>query len=167
MNRRLLGLLLIGAAALLASACSTADVAATVNETAITNEQVTSLHPEPVSVVVDGESFRNDLTILIVTQATVDAAEEQLGVTGTDTTEGRASGQCKVLLKPAHLVLQTDNPTTANAQVTHINVSEQGFRVSLQAINDPEVELHMFHHQELAINQRVTVSIADHCPILF
>ena len=66
MNRRLFGLLLIGVAALAVSACSTADVAATVNETPITNEEVSSLHPDPVGVVANGDAFRNDLTILIV-----------------------------------------------------------------------------------------------------
>ena len=91
MNRRLFGLMLLGAAALVVSACSTSDVAATVNETEITNGEVVALRSDAVTEVIQGDPFRSDLTVLIVTQATVDAAEEEFGVTGFDTADGRVA----------------------------------------------------------------------------
>ena len=91
MKRRWFGLMLLGVAAVAVSACSSGDVAATVNDTDITNEEVVALRSDPVTDVIEGDPFRSDLTILIVTQATVDAAEEQFGVTGFDTADGRVA----------------------------------------------------------------------------
>ncbi len=88
MKRSLLILFIVAAGAVVAS-CSNPEVAATVNDTAITFDDIADVRTAPVEQVAVGEQVRQDLTTLIVTQATVDAAEEQYGITGLDTDEGR------------------------------------------------------------------------------
>jgi hypothetical protein len=72
--------LLAAAAALVVSACASANDAAVVNGSVITDDDVTGIRTTPTGVVVGGDGFRSDLSTLIIVQATVDAAEEDFGV---------------------------------------------------------------------------------------
>ena len=94
--------------ALLASACSTADRAATVSDVEITDDQVFALSVQEEGAssipatnpclgveVVDPEQacigFSDDLTVLVFLEAMVQAAEADFGITGTGTDEVRAA----------------------------------------------------------------------------
>lgn len=89
MKRRHSLLFSLAAGAVLLSACSGATTAAVVNGTEIPDDAVTGLRTRPVEASVDGEAFRDDLTTLIVAQASLDAAEADYGLTGFDTPEAR------------------------------------------------------------------------------
>jgi len=81
-----------GALALLAAGCSSADVAATVNGSEITESFVLGIRVDNEGRdTVSGEQYRSDLTRLIFTQAMLAAAEEDFGLTGLDTPEARAA----------------------------------------------------------------------------
>ncbi len=82
-------IVLIAAVAVLGAACAAVPDAAVVNETGITDADVLGLRTAEVGTSTVAEQFRSDLTTLIVGQATLDAAEEQYGITGLDTDEGR------------------------------------------------------------------------------
>jgi peptidyl-prolyl cis-trans isomerase C len=82
--------LVIGALALAAAACSSADVAATVNDSEISDSFVLSIRDgNEGRVTVSAEQFRNDLSRLIFTEAMLTAAEAEFGLTGLDTPEAR------------------------------------------------------------------------------
>ena len=72
------------AALFVLSACSSADVAANVGGTDITDGEVTALRSADVGSTADGGQFRGDLTTLIVGRATLLAAEEDFGITGLE-----------------------------------------------------------------------------------
>ena len=83
MSRRLLVIL---AAALLAASCSSADTLATVNGEEITKDDLYALNPayeESISSLT-GEDLREDVSGLVVLAATLQAAEEQFGVSVTE-----------------------------------------------------------------------------------
>lgn len=80
MKHRMHIALLATAAALVVSACASANDAAVVNGSVITDDDVTAIRTTPTGVVVGGDGFRSDLSTLIIVQATVDAAEEDFGV---------------------------------------------------------------------------------------
>jgi parvulin-like peptidyl-prolyl isomerase len=83
--RRLALLSLVLGGALLLAACGGRDTVATVEEEPIAGDSVlalrTSYDDEPV---VQGEIYRGDLTRLILTEAALQAAEEDFGITGLD-----------------------------------------------------------------------------------
>lgn len=89
MNTRFRLLVVVAAAALVASACAAADFAATVNDRAISGGEVTGLRTAEVEAVLDGEQVRNDLTTLIVLQSEIDAANADFGLTGLDSPEAK------------------------------------------------------------------------------
>ena len=89
MIRLMRSALLLATVAIVASACSSATDAATVNGTPIPDATVTGLRTAEAESVVAGEGFRNDLTTLIVSQAALDAAEAEFGITGLDTPQAR------------------------------------------------------------------------------
>lgn len=84
-------MVLLGAAVVLvASACSSANVAATVNGSEITEDFVLSLRNTYANrTSVSGETFRNDLSRLIFTEAMLTAAETDFGLTGLGTASAR------------------------------------------------------------------------------
>jgi len=78
-------LLLAAATALVAAACSSASVVATVDGEPIDNESVVVLRTSFMEGTdYDGESYRGDLTNLIYLQAQKNAAERDFGLTGLD-----------------------------------------------------------------------------------
>jgi hypothetical protein len=89
MNHRVRITVLVAALAVAASACASASVAAEVNGTPITDDEVTGVRSKDAGAVLAGEEFRNDLTTLIIAQATLDAAEEDYGITGLDDDSAR------------------------------------------------------------------------------
>lgn len=76
---------LVAGATLLASACSSANVAATVDGVDITDDDVLALRTTEYGLTVPGDGFRGDLTTLISLRAQVAAADEDFGITGLDT----------------------------------------------------------------------------------
>ncbi|GMQ97870.1 MAG: peptidylprolyl isomerase [Acidimicrobiia bacterium] len=79
---------LIAAFALVLASCASANVAATVNGSEISDDQVFALATaESDSPVVGAENFRNLLLNSIFTQAMVTGAEQDFGVAGLDTQE--------------------------------------------------------------------------------
>lgn len=78
----------IGTVALLAAGCSSADVAATVNDSEIAESSVLALRDDNEDASsVSGEVFRNDLSRLIFTEALITGAEDDFGLTGLDADE--------------------------------------------------------------------------------
>lgn len=89
LTRRLRIAVLVATVAVLGSACANSSVAADVNGTLITDDEVLGVRSGDPGAVVAGDQFRNDLTTLIIAQATLDAAEEDYGIVGLDTPEAR------------------------------------------------------------------------------
>ncbi len=80
--------LAVGALALLAAACSSPDVAATVNNSEISESFVLSIRVgNEGRDTVSAEQYRNDLSRLIFTEAMLTAAEEDFGLTDLDAPE--------------------------------------------------------------------------------
>ncbi|MEN8040937.1 MAG: peptidylprolyl isomerase [Actinomycetota bacterium] len=80
----------IAALAIVAAGCSSADIAATVNDSEITESFALSIRASNADrLTVSGEEFRNDLSRLIFTQAMMVAAEEDFGLTDMDSQEAR------------------------------------------------------------------------------
>jgi parvulin-like peptidyl-prolyl isomerase len=111
--------LAIGAVALLAAGCSSADVAATVNDSEIAESSVLALRVggEDASSV-SGEVFRNDLSRLIFTEAMITEAEKDFGLTGLDSAETgdvfvASAGQGE----QQYLASVSDDPTFTDAAV--------------------------------------------------
>ena len=146
---------LIAAVAMIVAACSNSDVAATVNGTEITNEEVADLRSAPVGDTADGEQVRGDLTTLIVAQATVDAAEEDYGITGLDTDEARAAYLAQA--SPSELsVLDSISqnpelgPGAADVVLTQLAVRS----AVVEAIsNDPELLVGVWEEQRDLLTQ--------------
>lgn len=84
-------LLLIAGLAVVAASCSTGSVAAVVDDTDIFYDDVTGIIAGEEGPTVEGGLFRNILTSYIVQRAVLVAAEEEFGITGVDTPEGRAA----------------------------------------------------------------------------
>lgn len=85
MSRRLLVIL---AAALLAASCSSADTLATVNGVAITKDDLVALNPayeDPLGALT-GDDLRQNVISLIVLEASMQAAQEDYGLTIDDAT---------------------------------------------------------------------------------
>ncbi len=108
MRRPLRFTLLAVAAGLLASACASADVAATVSGVEITDDQVLALsvqdedadsvrtanpceNPDRVGPEQVCVGFRDDLTVLVLLEAMIKAAEADFGITGIGTDEARSA----------------------------------------------------------------------------
>lgn len=94
MTRRIRTAALLAAAAMAVSSCASATVAANVNGSHITDDEVLGIRAVATVengdvATVQGEQFRNDLNRLIVIQATMDAAEEDFGITGLETAAAR------------------------------------------------------------------------------
>lgn len=92
MTRRLKILVLVAALGVAASACSSATHAATVNGTPISDIDVLSVRsddPGAGSAITDAETFRSDLTTLIVTRASLLAAESEFGLSDLDSDAAR------------------------------------------------------------------------------
>ena len=146
---------LIAAVAMIVAACSNSDVAATVNGTEITNEEVADLRSAPVGDTADGEQVRGDLTTLIVAQATVDAAEEDYGITGLDTDEAREAYLAQA--SPSELsVLDSISqnpelgPGAADVVLTQLAVRS----AVVEAIsNDPELLVGVWEEQRDILTQ--------------
>ncbi|MDJ0790392.1 MAG: peptidylprolyl isomerase [Acidimicrobiia bacterium] len=139
MNRRFLITALVAAGALALSACATNDVAATVNDGEITNEEVVALRTDPVGDVVDGEVFRNDLTTLIVTQATVDAAEADFGITGVDTPEGRNAYVAEASEPELEVVTRVAEEPSLSQAAVDVVLTQLAVRAAVidELVNDP------------------------------
>jgi len=91
-TRRLKILVLIAALGAFASACSSATHAATVNGTAITDAEVLAVRsddPGSAGEISDGDTFRSDLTTLIVTRASALAAADDYGLDDLDSEAAR------------------------------------------------------------------------------
>ena len=146
---------LIAAVAMIVAACSNSDVAATVNGTEITNEEVADLRSAPVGNTADGEQVRGDLTTLIVAQATVDAAEEDYGISGLDTDEAREAYLAQA--SPSELsVLDSISqnpelgPGAADVVLTQLAVRS----AVVEAIsNDPELLVGVWEEQRDLLTQ--------------
>ena len=111
--------LAIGAVALLAAGCSSADVAATVNDSEIAESSVLALRVggEDASSV-SGEVFRNDLSRLIFTEAMITEAEKDFGLTGLDSAEtGDAFVASAGQGEQQYLASVLDDPTFTEAAV--------------------------------------------------
>jgi parvulin-like peptidyl-prolyl isomerase len=97
-------LLLAAATALVAGACSSGSVVATVDGAPIDNESVVVLRTSFMEGTdYDGEAYRVDLTNLIYMQAQKNAAESDFGLTGLD--------------DPDRVAAKIANPTAAEAQI--------------------------------------------------
>ncbi|MGI9528188.1 MAG: peptidylprolyl isomerase [Acidimicrobiia bacterium] len=140
---------LIAAVALVVAACSNSDVAATVNETAITNEDVGELRTAPVGDTVNGEQFRGDLTTLIVAQSMFDAAEEDYGITGLDTEEGRQAYLAQAPQSELEILAAIDDNAALGEGATDVVTSQLAVRsaVSEELANDPETLLRVWQDQ--------------------
>lgn len=150
MKHRYLIFGLLAAVAVVVSACSNSDVAATVNDTAITNEDVGELRAAPVGETVSGEQFRGDLTTLIVAQATLDAAEEDYGITGLDTEEGRQAYLAQAPQSELDILASIGNNAELGKGATDVVVSQLAVRsaVAEEIANDPEVLLGVWQDQQ-------------------
>jgi len=81
----------IAALSVVAAGCTSADVAATVNDSDIQESSVLAIRVgNEGETSVGAEEFRNDLSRLIFSEAMLLAAEEDFGITGLDTPEVRA-----------------------------------------------------------------------------
>jgi parvulin-like peptidyl-prolyl isomerase len=105
--------LAIGAVALLAAGCSSADVAATVNDSEIAESSVLALRVSREDASsVSGEVFRNDLSRLIFTEALITEAESDFGLTGLDSEEtGNAFMASAGPQEQQYLTSVADDPT--------------------------------------------------------
>jgi len=141
---------LIAAVALIASACSNSDVAATVNGTAITDEDVTELRSAPVGDTVSGEQFRSDLTTLIVAQATLDAAEEEYGIAGLDTQQGREAYLAQASQSELDILASIDSNPDLGEGATDVVVGQLAVRsaVVVEITNDPDVLLRVWQDEQ-------------------
>ncbi len=82
--------LAIVALSIVTAGCTSADVAATVNDSEIPESAVLSIREgNEGKTSVGAEVFRNDLSRLIFTEAMITAAEQDFGLTGFDTAEAR------------------------------------------------------------------------------
>lgn len=108
------------AAAIALSACSSADVAATVGGTDITDGDVTGLRTAEVGSTADGGQFRGDLTTLIVGRATLLAAEEDFGITGLESPEARDAWLARATPQELDVVANV----AANPALTDMAVDE-------------------------------------------
>jgi parvulin-like peptidyl-prolyl isomerase len=81
----------IAALSVVAAGCSSADTAATVNDSDIPESAVLAIRVgNEGKTSVGAEEFRNDLSRLIFSEAMLTAAEEDFGLTGLDSPEARA-----------------------------------------------------------------------------
>lgn len=140
MIRRIRILAPLGLAALVLSACS-GNVAATVNGTDITTDEVLGLRSAETQGSVAGEQFRNDLTTLIIGQAVVDAARDDYGIEPLETEAQRAA-----YLETASPEIVNDvasveaNPNLTDAAIDFvINQLYVRSLVSEQIFSDPAV----------------------------
>jgi hypothetical protein len=106
------------AAVLVLSACSSADVAATVGGTDITDGDVTDLRIAEVGSTADGGQFRGDLTTLIIGRATLLAAEEEFGITGLESPGAREAWLAQATPQELDVVANVaGNPELTDAAV--------------------------------------------------
>ena len=89
MTRRTIALA-VGVVALVATGCSSARIAATVDDTEIAEASVLGIRAaNEGEASVSGVQYRSDLSRLIFTEALLIAAEEDFGITGLDTSEAQ------------------------------------------------------------------------------
>ncbi len=104
MRFRTRSLLLVAAVALVAAACSSASVVATVDGATIDNETIVALRTSfQESPNYDAEAYRGDLTNMIFLEAQKNAAERDFGLTGLD--------------DPKTIATKIANPTPDEAQI--------------------------------------------------
>jgi hypothetical protein len=100
------------------SACSSADVAANVGGTDITDGEVIALRSAGVGPTADGGQFRGDLTTLIIGRATLLAAEEDFGITGLESPEAREAWLAQATPQELDVVANVAaNPALTDAAV--------------------------------------------------
>jgi parvulin-like peptidyl-prolyl isomerase len=112
--------LTVAALSVVAAGCSSADIAATVDDSEITESEVLRIRVGTEDdVSVSAEVFRNDLSRLIFTESMLSAAEHDFGLTGLDTPEVKDAYLAS--LDPAeqqYLVsIQSNDPTFTDAAV--------------------------------------------------
>lgn len=146
---------LIVAVALIVSACSNGDVAATVNGVAITNEDVGELRTAPVGDTVSGEQFRGDLTTLIVARATLDAADQDYGISGLDTEEGREAYLAQASQSELDILASIDDNPDLGKSATDVVVSQLAVRSAVleEIAHDPDILLRVWQDQQNLLSE--------------
>jgi parvulin-like peptidyl-prolyl isomerase len=132
------------------SACSNSDVAATVNDSVIDNEDVTALRNAPIGETISGELYRGDLTTLIIAQATLDAAEHDYGITGLDTDTARSEYVEAASASELEIVSSVrENPDLSEAAVDVV-VTQLAVRAAVaeEITKDPEVLERVWQEQQ-------------------
>jgi len=111
--------LAVGAVAVVSAGCSSPDVAATVNESEISESHVLSIRVDNEGRdTVSAERFRNDLSRLIFTEAMLTAAEVDFGLTGLDTPETmEAFVATASLQEESYLLTIVDDPELSDTAV--------------------------------------------------
>ena len=108
------------------------------------------LRTAPVGETVNGEQFRGDLTTLIVAQAMVDAAEEDYGITGLDTDEGRAAYLAQAPQSELDIVASIGTNAELGEGATDVVTSQLAVRAAVaeELANDPEILLRVWQEQQ-------------------
>jgi parvulin-like peptidyl-prolyl isomerase len=118
MTRKFIALA-IGALALLAAGCSSADIAATVNGSEIEESYVLGLRTDTEDQVsVSADQFRNDLSAVIFTEALLTAVEDDFGLTDLDSTDSRTAYLASAdPREQEYLASVADDPTLSESAV--------------------------------------------------
>jgi hypothetical protein len=160
MTRRIRIAALLAAAAMTVSACAGATVAANVNGSHITDDEVLGIRAAGAvedgdAGTVQGEQFRNDLNRLIVIQSTIDAAEEDFGITGLETTAARDAWLAEASPEELSVIDSVaSNPDLSDAAVELVTVQLMVRSAVMEAMAiDPETLSQIWQdEQELLIN---------------
>jgi len=107
----------IAAFSVVAAGCTSADTAATVNDSAIPESDVLAIRVgNEGKTSVGAEEFRNDLSRLIFSEVMLMAAEDDFGLTGLDSPEARADYLATVgTQEQQYLASIVEDPTLSDA----------------------------------------------------
>lgn len=117
--------LAVGAVALVAVGCSSADIAANVNDSEISDSFVLSIRVgNEGRTTVSAEQFRNDLSRLIFTEVMLTAAEADFGLTGLDTPEAREAFLVTASLQEQTYLSTVDEDPELSAVAVDVAVTQ-------------------------------------------
>lgn len=124
----------LGAIVLVATGCSSANVAATVDESEIEDATVLALRVDNEGeVTVAGDRFRDDLSRLIFTEALLIAAEEDFGLVSLDAPETRDAYLASVGPREQELLDSIATDSSLSDEALKLTVTQL---VLLNAIRD-------------------------------
>ncbi|MGI9667208.1 MAG: peptidylprolyl isomerase [Acidimicrobiia bacterium] len=153
MKRRTRLILLVALLAVLAAACAAPDTAARINDTTVSDGDIYALRAADVDVTASGEDFRADLTLVIVNQSMLDQANDQFGITGTDTEEGRRAYMETATQPELDAISREISDPTRTQSYSELVVTYMATRSAVRSVlaTDEEILTRVWEEQQQAL----------------